>query len=75
MMAASVRVGALKAHFSTQPHHGMDASLLDQAPRKAPMIIDLRADPFESAPLESSYYDDWLVRLRKAGSCAGILNC
>jgi arylsulfatase len=58
----AVRVGALKAHFSTQPHHGMDAWLLGQEPRKAPMIIDLRADPFESAPLESSYYDDWLVR-------------
>ncbi|QDS89776.1 Sulfatase [Rosistilla ulvae] len=33
-----------------------------QQPRKAPLIIDLRADPFEIAPEDSSYYDDWLVR-------------
>ncbi|MEE4108809.1 MAG: arylsulfatase [Halieaceae bacterium] len=58
----AVRVGAFKAHFSTQTHHGIDAWLLGQQPRKAPLIVDLRADPFESAPEESSYYDDWLVR-------------
>jgi arylsulfatase len=58
----AVRVGAFKGHFSTQPHHGLDAWLLGQEPRKAPLIVDLRADPFETAPLESSYYDDWLVR-------------
>jgi len=57
-----VRVGAFKGHFSTQPHHGLDAWLLGQEPRKAPLIVDLRADPFETAPLESSYYNDWLVR-------------
>ena len=58
----AVRVGAFKAHFSTQQHHGIDAWLLGQEPRKAPMIVDLRADPWEMAPEESSYYDDWLVR-------------
>ncbi len=47
---------------AVQPHHGLDAWLLGQEPRKAPLIVDLRADPFETAPLESSYYDDWLVR-------------
>ena len=48
------KLDALGAHFSTQPHHGIDAWLLAQEPRKAPMIIDLRADPFEMAPVESS---------------------
>jgi arylsulfatase len=33
-----------------------------QDQRKAPLLIDLWADPFESAPEESSYYDDWLLR-------------
>jgi len=28
----------------------------------APLFIDLRADPFEMAPEDSSYYDDWVVR-------------
>jgi len=49
-----VRVGAFKAHFSNQTHHGIDAWLLGQRPRKAPMIIDPRADPLETAPKVSS---------------------
>lgn len=58
----AVRSGAIKAHFSTQTHVGIDAWLLAQEPRKAPMLIDLLADPFEGAPINSSYYDDWLRR-------------
>jgi arylsulfatase A-like enzyme len=58
----AVRVGPLKANFSSQDSPGIDAWLLPQKPRKAPMIVDLRADPFEGAPFVSSYYDDWIVR-------------
>lgn len=58
----AVRHGRFKAHFSTQDHHGLDAWLLGQTPRTAPLLIDLRADPFETAPVESSCRDDWLVR-------------
>ncbi|WP_067146737.1 arylsulfatase [Pseudotamlana agarivorans] len=58
----AVRYGRWKFHFSTQEHEGLDAWLQAQTPRKAPLLIDLRADPFEQAPESSSYYDDWLVR-------------
>ncbi len=58
----AVRSDRFKAHFSTQDHHGMDAWFFSQTPRKAPLLIDLRADPFESAPLEASFYDDWVNR-------------
>ncbi|KAA5544664.1 arylsulfatase [Roseiconus nitratireducens] len=58
----AVRYQNWKFHFSTQRGQGVDAWLHAQEARKAPLIIDLRADPFETAPEESSYYDDWLVR-------------
>ena len=40
----------------------MGSWLYAQETRKAPLLVDLLADPFEQAHLESSYYDDWLVR-------------
>ena len=58
----AVRYNRFKFHFTTQEEEGMAAWLKPQEPRKAPMLIDLRADPFEMAPLDSSYYDDWLLR-------------
>ncbi len=56
----AVRYGDYKFHFSTQDHEGFEAWTQSQTARKAPLLIDLRADPFETAPLESSYYNDWL---------------
>ncbi|WP_434219187.1 arylsulfatase [Biformimicrobium ophioploci] len=58
----TVRYKDYKFHFSTQTHHGIKAWLLAQEPRKAPLIVNLRSDPFEEAPKESAYYDDWLLR-------------
>lgn len=58
----AVRIDRWKFEFSTQESEGMGAWLHAQTPRKAPMLIDLRADPFETAPESSSYYDDWLLR-------------
>ncbi|MEL4308191.1 arylsulfatase [Joostella sp. CR20] len=58
----AVRLGRFKYHFSTQEEEGMGAWLHAQVPRKAPLLIDLLGDPFESAPESSSYYDDWLLR-------------
>jgi hypothetical protein len=43
-------------------HHGIDAWFQGQTPRKAPLFINLAADPFEMSPVDSSYYDDWVVR-------------
>jgi arylsulfatase len=58
----AVRYNHWKANFSTMDHEGVDAWFHGQTPRKAPLFIDLRADPFEMAPEDSSYYDDWVVR-------------
>jgi arylsulfatase len=58
----ALRYNRYKFHFSTQTHHGIGGWNFAQEIRKAPLIIDLRADPFEEAPEQSSYYDDWLVR-------------
>ncbi|SDP77490.1 arylsulfatase [Desulforhopalus singaporensis] len=58
----AVRIGDFKYNLTTQIHEGISAWLLPQQPRKAPMIVNLRADPFESAPFVSAYYDDWIVR-------------
>lgn len=58
----ALRYKAFKFHFSTQTRDGIGSWFFEQENRKAPLIIDLRADPFEAAPEDSSYYDDWLVR-------------
>jgi arylsulfatase len=57
-----MRYKAFKFHFSTQTRDGIGSWFFEQETRKAPLIIDLRADPFEVAPEDSSYYEDWLVR-------------
>jgi len=58
----AVRYKDYKFHFNTQTHHGMGAWLYGQESRKAPLLIDLRADPFEEAPEQSSAYDYWMLR-------------
>ena len=58
----AMRYGDYKANFSTQNEHGMNAWLIPQQQRKAPMLIDLRADPFEDAPEQSNFYGEWLNR-------------
>ena len=58
----AMRYKAFKFNFSTQTRDGIGSWFFEQEGRKAPLIIDLRADPFEVAPEDSSYYDDWLVR-------------
>jgi arylsulfatase len=67
----AVRFGQYKAHFSIQEHEGMDAWRRQQTQLKAPLLIDLRADPFEMAPEDSSYYDDWQLRRMYAFSPVG----
>ena len=58
----AVRYKDYKFNLSTQTRHGVGSWFFEQEGRKAPLIIDLRADPFEEAPVDSSYYDDWVVR-------------
>jgi arylsulfatase A-like enzyme len=58
----AVRYGDHKFHFTTRTHHGMGAWIYGQELRKAPLLIDLRADPFEEGPAQSSFYDEWLPK-------------
>ncbi|MBK0370058.1 arylsulfatase [Flavobacterium agrisoli] len=58
----AVRIGRWKFHFSTQEHEGLGAWIENQTAHKAPLLVDLYADPFELAMTNSSYYDDWVVR-------------
>ena len=52
----AVRYGSWKAHFVIQPHGwgGMKEEL------NAPMLVNLRRDPFERAPEESGMYIQWM---------------
>ena len=45
----AVRINRWKAHFSVQEEEGMGAWTKGQTALKAPLLIDLRADPFEMA--------------------------
>jgi arylsulfatase A-like enzyme len=58
----AVRYKDYKFNLSTQTRHGIGSWFFEQEGRKAPLIIHLRSDPFEAAPEDSSYYNDWLVR-------------
>jgi len=58
----AVRYKDYKFNLSTQDHHGIGSWFFAQEGRKAPLFINLRSDPFETAPKDSSYYNDWLVR-------------
>jgi arylsulfatase A-like enzyme len=58
----AVRYKDYKFNLSTQTRHGSGSWFFEQEGRKAPLIIHLRSDPFEAAPEDSSYYNDWLVR-------------
>ena len=70
----AVRYGRMKAHFSIQEHEGMDAWRRGQVPLKAPLLIDLKADPFETAPADSSHYDEWQLRRMWAfGPVGGVV--
>ena len=52
----AVRYGSWKAHFVIQPHGWGGA----KEKLNAPMLINLRRDPFERAPDESGMYINWM---------------
>ncbi|MFV0525520.1 MAG: arylsulfatase [Acidimicrobiales bacterium] len=58
----AVRYGRFKANLSGQVADGFSAWLDTQHPYKAPILIDLRSDPFEIAPDVGAGYTEWLVR-------------
>mgnify|MGYP001819187925 CR=1 FL=1 len=48
-----------KIHFKIQEGHGFDSWRREYTTLRMPMLIDIRADPFERAYHESSDYDRW----------------
>lgn len=59
---SALRYGNYKANFYVQGVDGFSAWTTPEEPKKAPMLINLRTDPFEVAPETSSYYDDYMVK-------------
>jgi hypothetical protein len=51
-----------KAVFQEQRKDGFKVWQEPFVKVRLPLLFNLRSDPFEKAPIESSYYDDWRVR-------------
>ena len=47
--------------FLEQKHEGLRVWQEPMTRLRAPLLINLRADPFERAPLESGEYEKWYV--------------
>ena len=58
---AGLRYDRWKILFLEQRAVGFKVWSEPLVPLRVPLILDLRADPFERAPEESSYYDGWLL--------------
>jgi arylsulfatase len=58
---AAIRVNNWKATFLRQDHEGMDVWLMPYTPLRAPMLTNLRMDPFEKAFDESIGYPEWWI--------------
>jgi arylsulfatase len=58
----AVRYGNWKVHFSEQRAEGLDTWQEPFVPLRLPMLINLRTDPFENAPVSADiYYKKWRV--------------
>jgi len=55
----AIRQGKMKFHFQIQRAKGMEVWFHPFEERRAPLMIDLRADPYERAFDESIGYDQW----------------
>jgi len=70
---AAIRHQNYKAHFMIQEAHGLEVWRKPYTPLKWPLLINLRADPFERAYHESIGYDDWATHRMFAISAAAVL--
>lgn len=50
-----------KIHFKIQEHHGMESWRREYTTMRMPLVVDIRADPFERAYHESSDFDRWMA--------------
>ena len=57
-----LRMDRWKIILMEQLSNGLDVWFEPFDDLRTPRVVDLRADPFERAMEESSYYDDWLLR-------------
>ena len=58
----ALRYDKWKVVFKEQREDGFKVWSEPLVSVRVPRIFNLRTDPFEKAPIESSYYDDWLLR-------------
>ncbi len=70
---AAIRHEDYKIHFLIQEAHGMDVWRKPWTPMRWPLLVDLRADPFERAHHESIGYGDWAVHRMYALSAAALI--
>jgi len=70
---SAVRHGDVKVMFTKQEAHGFDVWKNPYTPLSWPDLINLRADPFESAPHDSVNWADWAIRRMYTISGAALL--
>ena len=58
---SAFRYNDWKLMFSIQEHHGFDVWMYPFTQRRAPLLINLRRDPFERAWHESIGYNKWFI--------------
>ncbi|MGK7962474.1 arylsulfatase [Crocosphaera sp.] len=59
---SAIRYDDWKLVFAEQRGEGFDVWEEPYVKLRLPLLLNLRRDPFEKAPHESSYYDDWRFR-------------
>jgi len=55
----AIRYGNWKVHFAMQREEGAEAWQVDLVHQKAPVLVNLRTDPFEEADISSFNYWGW----------------
>ncbi|WNC70440.1 arylsulfatase [Thalassotalea psychrophila] len=56
---SAIRVGDIKLQYSMQECHGLSVWMCPLTPLRAPLITNLRQDPYERARDEAGGYDKW----------------
>jgi hypothetical protein len=58
----ALRVGNWKVHFAVQRAHGLGVWREPLVSLRAPLMVNLRSDPFERGPEDASvFYDKWMA--------------
>ena len=57
----ALRYDRWKVHFAVQDNHGFGVWQRPWTTLRVPMIVDLKADPFERAEHDSELYDKWMI--------------